>query len=463
LAPALSPLTADPTFLQGILATGTDHDILHPSLKYPIPMPPSRIPRSLTLLVYSFTAIAAILCLVALLTPHPTLFPSGPNFEDIIVYKGRFTLYHSAKFFTSRAFSGFAYPAGAAPIYALFYATVNATSTYLILSTIATLTALTAAFLFLRNHAATKLFAPLLLFTFPIIFLIQRANIELILWLLIAAAILAYRRNLAIPAAILIGVAAAIKLYPILLLGLFLAPAGKRSRHDLPAFAIGLLTALLATAAAIAYTGPTFSLAAHGFFTGVDKFQGHYVDTVSKVEVVFDHCLFSPFKYLAFTQHISPAPWRITYYVIAATIVLLLFLRVRTLPFLNRLVFLVVAMVCLPPVSFTYTLVHLYLPTLLLLAFLLVPTKESSRPQPSGAQRTAVPPPTSAFAALALLLFLLLPLPALNALTPLPTGPIQSFALLALLVLCTLSPWPDSTTESPLSSSVSAHSGTPRL
>jgi hypothetical protein len=394
-------------------------------------MPPSRIPRHLTLLVYIFAATAAILWLLPLLTPHPTLYPSGPNFEDIIVYKSRFTLYHSAKFFTSRAYSAFAYPAGAAPIYAFFYATADATTTYLLLATLSTIAALTAAFIFLRTHTATKLFIPLLLLSYPLIFLIQRANIELILWLIIALGIFAYRRNLPILAAILIGIAAAIKLYPILLLGLYLKPARNRSRHDLPAFALGILTALLTMAAAIAYTGPTFSLAAHGFFHGVDNFQDHYVDTVSKVEVAFDHCLFSPLKYLAYTQHQSPASWTTTYYLAAATLALLLFLRVRTLPFLNRIVFLVAAMVCLPPVSFTYTLVHLYLPMLLLLGTLTITTNR--------------PPPT-ALGALSLLLFLMLPLPALNALAPVPTGPIQSFALFALLILCALTPWPDTST-----------------
>lgn len=390
---------------------------------------PSWLPR----LIYLFAALAAILWLLPLLTTHPTLFPSGPNFEDIIVYKGRFTLYHSAKFFTSRAYSAFAYPAGAAPIYALFYATADATTTYLLLAFAATISALTAAFLFLRHHAATKLFLPLLLFSYPLIFLIQRANIELILWLIVALGIVADRRNLAIPAAILFGLAAAIKLYPILLLGLFLKPKATRSRNDLPAFAIGILTFALATAAAIATTGPTFAIAAHGFFTGVDKFQGHYVDTVSQVEIAFDHCLFSPIKYLAYTQHISPAPWRSTYYLCAATLALILFLRVRTLPFLNRIVFLVAAMVCLPPVSFTYTLVHLYLPMFLLLAALTASTK----------------PPT-ALAALALLLFLMLPLVSLRVLTPIPTGPIQSFALFTLLILCAITPWHDAATASTL-------------
>jgi len=380
-------------------------------------------PRWLTALVLFFSIAAALLWLLPLTTSHPVLFPSGPVFEDIIVYKGRFVLYHTTKFFTSHSTSAFAYPAGAAPIYEAFYKTSDATSSYVIFATITTLAAFTAAFYFLRRRDASKLFLPLLLFTFPLIFLIQRANIEIVLWIIIVLGLLTYRRGLGIVAAILFGIAAAIKLYPILLLGLFL----KRKR-DLPAFILGILSAILATAAAIVYTGPTFAIAAHGFFIGVDRFQDHYVDTVSKVEVAFDHSFFSPFKYWAYTNHTSPAPWRETYYLIAGAFALLLFLRTRTLPFLNRVVFLVTAMVSLPPVSFTYTLVHLYLPMLLLLCALI-------------AFRTR--PPATAILALALLLFLMLPLMSISVFQPLPTGPIQSCALLILLLLCTLQAWPE--------------------
>jgi hypothetical protein len=392
-------------------------------------------PRPITFLVLTFAALAAILWLIALITTPPILFPAGPNFEDVLVYKGRFTLYHTAKFFTSRAYSAFAYPAGAAPIYAALYSTADATQTYLLTAAAATVAALAATFAFLRRHAAAGLFLPLLLMSFPLVFLIQRANLELVLWVIIALGILAYRRNLAILAAVLFGLAAAIKLYPIFLLGLFLKPARNRTGQDLPAFFLGGLTAILALAAAIAFTGPTFNVAAQGFFIGVDRFQGHYVDTVSKVEIAFDHCLFSPFKYLATTQHLSPAPWRTTYYLCAAAFALLLFFRVHTLPFLNRLVFLVAAMVSLPPVSFTYTLVHLYLPMLLLLAALIAPRNRPSVP---------------ATLALALLLFLMLPFAAISAVVALPTGPIQACALLALLILCATQPWQDALTPATL-------------
>ena len=384
--------------------------------------------RWLTRLIFSLAAVAAILWLLPLFASHSVLFPSGPNFEDIVVYQGRFTVYHTLRFFTSRAFSGFAYPPGAAPIYEAFYATSDAIQAYLVLAGATTLAALAAAYLCLRRNGAAKLFLPLLLFCFPLIFLIQRANIEIVLWIIVVLGVLAYRRGMAILAAILIGIAASIKLYPILLLGLFLKPASRRTRQDLPAFAVVLVTAIVALIAATAYTGPTFLLAAHGFTTGVDRFQDHYVDTVSRVEVAFDHSLFSPIKYWAYSNHASPAPWTLTYYFIAGAFALLLFVHVRTLPFLNRIVFLLAAMVSLPPVSFTYTLVHLYLPLLLLLCAL-------------ATSRTTLP--ATAVAVCALLLFVMLPLVSLYVFQPLPTGPIVSFTLLAVLILSALTAWPD--------------------
>ncbi|SEF55322.1 Protein of unknown function [Bryocella elongata] len=392
----------------------------------PFPGRSKALPTSVVLLVYAFAVAAALLWIGAFVAPHATVFPAGPNYADITVYKGRFTLYHTARFFTSKAYSGFAYPAGAAVLYELFYKTGDATTTYLVLSAIGVLAGTGVALWLLAQAGALKLAAPLALATsFPLVFLIQRANIELLLWLLIAAGILMAWRGWSIPAAILFGIGFAIKLYPILLLGLFL-----RRRRDLPAFAIGVVSAILAMGFAIAHAGPTFSIAAQGFFTGIDRFQNHYVDTVSKVEIAFDHCLFSPFKYLAYLDHESPAPWRATYYLVAATLAILIFLRVRTLPFLNVLIFLTGAMVALPPVSFSYTLVHLELPLVLLLAALAGPRLRAS---------------FTAMLALALLLALMLPLPALHALGVVPTGPLASVLLAALLLATALQPWPSGT------------------
>jgi uncharacterized membrane protein len=384
----------------------------------------NKVPRWLKAFTLAFASMSAALAALAMFATGPMLFPAGRSYIDILVYKGRFTLYHSAKFFTSRAYSAFAYPAGAAPIYQTFYKTPDPVATYLIVAAAITCAAVVTAFFFLKRRGATALLLPIILaLSFPLIFLIQRANIELILWLLVGMGLIAYRRGLAVLAAILFGLAAAVKLYPILLLGLFLT-----RRRDVPALVVGVVTFVGSMAAAIAFTGPTFSLAANGFFTGVNRFQDHYVDVVSKVEIAFDHCLFSPLKAYAYVHHTSPAAWKPAYFFVAAILTTLLFLRVRKLPFLNRVVFLTSAMVCLPPVSFTYTLVHLYVPTFFLL----------------GALLTQRRPPATAVMALILLFFLALPIVGLAAIDAgLATGPIQAFALLALLILCALVPWPE--------------------
>lgn len=389
-------------------------------------MPPSGrskgLSASVPVLVYLFAAVAAGLWLAAWLSPHSVLFPPGPTFADITVYKGRFTLYHTAKFFTSRAYSGFAYPAGAAVIYEQLYKTSDAVTTFYCLAAAAALAFLGIGAWILARAGALRLAPALAIATsFPIVFLIQRANIEIVLWILIALGLLSAWRGWSVAAAILFGIAAAVKLYPVLLLGLFL-----RRKRDLPAFLVGVLTAILAMCWSIAHAGPTFSIAAEGFFHGVDRFQTHYVDAVSRVEIAFDHCFFSAFKYHASLHHMSPAPWRTTYYAVAGLCALLLFLRVRTLPFLNAVLFLVTAMVTLPPVSFAYTLVHLELPLLLLL----------------GALTARGRMPATAVLALLLLLAVMLPLPALHTFGIVPTGPLASFLLAALLLLTALQPWP---------------------
>jgi len=395
-------------------------------------------PPWLLRLLTAFALVAAVLWILPvtpMLAGHPfaftALFPGGPAFEDILVYHVRFTLFHTRKFFLlTRGISAFAYPAGAAPVYEAFNTFAHPDTAYLFLAVIwtAIFTAITWAILAKSSTAgtATRLYVRLALLSFPLIFLIERANIELILWMIVVIGILAYRKGYAVPAAILFGVAASMKLYPIFLLGLFL-----KRRRDLPAFAVGLVTALAATGLAIAYAGPTFSIAAHGFFTGVDRFQDHYAETVRSAEINFDHSLFSPIKYWSYVQHQSLRSLMTPYYLCAGAFAGLLYLRVRTLPFLNRVIFLVVAMVSLPPVSYSYTLIHLYLPVVLFVAALLQ-------------TRNA---PATAKVALAILLFLLLPLIALSVWQNIPAGPIQSFGLLLLLPLAAISPWEDTTSK----------------
>ena len=218
----------------------------------------------------------------------------------------------------------------------------------------------TAGFPRQRQHNAVLVFAALL--GYPAVFLLERGNLEIFVWATVAAGLFFFQRRQDGRAALCFGLAAALKLYPIVLLGLFFDKQ-RRGRDVL----LGLTTAALATALAIGYTGPTFAFAAQGFLHGVTGFQQHYGATVRPFELRFDHSLFAIVKVVSATQGLSPARFSGAYYAVCGVLFTLLFLlRVLRLPGVNQVLFLTVAMLLLPPVSYEYTLVHLYVPVLLL-------------------------------------------------------------------------------------------------
>jgi hypothetical protein len=235
-----------------------------------------------------------------------------------------------------------------------------------------------------------------------------------------------YRKGNRYGAAVLFGLAASIKLYPIFLLGLLL-----KDKRSWPALLTGLSSAFAATLLAIVYCGPGLRFALHGFVEGLVRFKSEHAEAARIMEAPFDHSLFAAIKDFYLTGNASPAKWVGTYYLLAGGIATsLFFLRVRKLPFLNRLTFITVAMITLPPVSYEYTVVHLYLPLLGLSCILL-----SFFAQP----RVRLPaPPLVAFACILL------------AMTPIGmlangrfayAGLVQLAALLCLLA-STMYPWP---------------------
>jgi uncharacterized membrane protein len=90
--------------------------------------------------------------------------------------------------------------------------------------------------------------------SFPIEGLIQRGNIELFVWTFTAAGIWAFLRDHDDTAAVLWGLAAATKLYPVILLALLLAKVRLR------AF-VGLATFVLASILSMAHLGPNMGVA----------------------------------------------------------------------------------------------------------------------------------------------------------------------------------------------------------
>jgi hypothetical protein len=407
-----------------------------PAMSVEKPLDSKVLPRGVQLVWLVFCIVAGLLwltCVVAHKLGYDSqvkiLFDSP--LTDITVYIHRFVFYRTPAFFSPSpdpSVSTFAYPPPAALIYDLFYKIVpHPRYIYVALAILWGLVVSTAAWRFwgrlLRSSSKGALFAATsLLFCFPFLFLVQRGNIELIVWAVISVGILAYFRGSYYLSAVLLGSAASIKLYPILLLGLFLS-----RRREFGPFLAGLASCAGLTLFALWFAGPSIGYAAHGFAAGVTGFQGGYGTQIRPVEIGFDHSLFSPIKLFAIEHHVPSSTLLRPYYLIAGLLaVVVFFLKVRRQPFVNKLVFLVAGMVLLPPVSFEYTLVYLYLP----LAFVLMVLVRS--PDATGSR--------AGLMALACLLAALLPVDLLGNTHTFFVGQLQVIPLLLLMCLAAM-PW----------------------
>jgi hypothetical protein len=405
-----------------------------------IPSQETLVPRNVLGVWWIFCVIASLLWVICAIAHRHGYDPlAKPLLDspltDITVYAQRFELYRTPAFFAKSSdpkVSTFAYPPAAALIYYFFYKIIpHSRYLYVGLSALVSLVTIGSLWLlgvrFLRSPFRSGLFvATSLLFSFPFLFLMQRGNIELIVWIVIAIGILAYFRGALYLAAVLFGIAASVKLYPVLLLGLFLS---RRKAYG-PFFA-GLASCAVVTLFALWFSGPSIGYAADGFAAGVAGFQGGYVKQIRFTEIGFDHSLFSPLKLLAIQHNMSLASLTRPYYLIAGLFMAIaFFLRVRKLPSINQLVFLVTAMILFPPVSYEYTLVHLYLPLLLLLATFVGYRSESG-------------PPVSSIVlgALVCMLILLLPVDLLGKLPVFLAGQLQVIPLLFLLGFTVAAPW----------------------
>lgn len=395
------------------------------------PQERSRIPPGVSTLVLLCSGVALLGWLffaAQLLRTHRIdaagLFPADHPLTDFYLYTPTFEDYHTAAF--SQIVPGhsrFAYPPLMAPIYAAFYALPHKTSFYLAFTALVWLGLLVWALRFVRHQGASpKTYALCLCsgtLAFPALFLLERGNLEIFVWAAAAGGMLLFTRGRTGWAAVLFGVATALKIYPILLFGLLL-PTGRWLRN----LALGVATAMGLSAVAVWFSGPTFALAGHGFLAGVAGFQQHYALKVRLSEFRYDHSLFSIVKVLALRSGHSFAGLAPVYYLACAVVFGSLYLlRVRHLPWLNQLLFLTVGMILLPPVSYEYTLVHLYVPALLLAVTLAAGKTDRKR---------------AGLYTLIALLFLLLPNDLLSVSTTFMPGQVQAIALLAVALLACL-------------------------
>jgi hypothetical protein len=206
-----------------------------------------------------------------------------------------------------------------------------------------------------------------LLTAFPVVVMIDRGNIEVVMWVLVLLGLLAYLRQRFPMSAILWALAAAMKISPGILFALFL----RRGRYRM--LFVGLAVAAGITLLSLAQVGPTIHQALRDSSTSAPYLLSAFI--LGRHYPWFDESIFNAIKeilsvhaYLTNGHHQLPPvlPFARTalriYNISAPSAALLLYwFRLRRLPLLNQFIAYVVLFTILPQVSYEYKLVYLYL------------------------------------------------------------------------------------------------------
>lgn len=305
--------------------------------------------------------------------PIPAIYP----FSDFYTFKPQFAYFHSAAYFS---FHGpFAlYPAPLLVAYRFFYYFPYSTATFL--------TTLTAFFLLgavllwraltVQGVSALQTSAfvgTIALLSYPFWFEFQRANMEFVVCLFVTSGIWAFLKGRGYSAAVCFGIAGAMKIFPLVFLGLFL------SRRQYRQLLVTLATLVTTTVVTLWLLCPDISLSWHEIQREMNLSRSTYMLRYS--EVGFDHSLFAVSKAALilgkFFTHAThpPGPELLSrllsiYLPLAAvTGTGLYFWKIQRLPVINQVICLTVAAVLLPPLSYDYTLIHLYAPWAALVLF----------------------------------------------------------------------------------------------
>jgi hypothetical protein len=334
-----------------------------------------RMPSSLLL----FMVMALVLTAISLICAYVSyrngagraafrwLYFEGPGW-DFYDYFDRVVLLHKPEFFTYPGMYPWYYPAPTLlvlqPLYAVgrhYGSWHNAYKLYLILTASG---GIFAAGMMARaledrrlSHAWALAFAAItFLCSWPLYYAMERGNIEGLTWLILALAMVAYRRERWYTAAILLGIVGAFKFYPAICFGLFFRPFKPK------AILTGLLVMVTTTLIGLRYIEPDISVALHGVSTGMHRWLVDYAQGYGPMSATYDHSMYEILKVVTLPLHPVYETLMAEYTLEAGTIVcFVFFFRVLKLPLTNRVLFVVTAMVSLSPASFDYTLVSLYI------------------------------------------------------------------------------------------------------
>ncbi len=332
--------------------------------------------RNVWLTILLFGGGSILYCLLGQLLFHHSfgeLFPLSSDrqrFGDFTIYWHKFQFLHSAAFFTNGF--PFSYPASVALVYNVFLH--HAGSHPLIAFVTFSMLALLAPAIWfatalsrqgLTSLTASLFVATMVLFAWPAILVIDRGNMEILVWIALLAATWAYSTGRGYLAAALFGLAASLKLFPFVYLGLFL------STREYRKLLFGAAVFLALSLAALALLGPSIPVAYAGIASGLAFFRFEYMGRWHPQENGVDHSLFSLIKWASVTigHHAIFFQRSLSLYLACTPLlgVLLYALRIRRLPLINQLLALSIASIFFTAFSGDGTLLHLYYAFALLL------------------------------------------------------------------------------------------------
>lgn len=289
-------------------------------------------------------------------------------FPDFLNFIPRFHYFGSLLFFSYTGTRPFMYPATMAVLYKLFYFVPGSPLVIFLLTGLVAVTiAIRCLGRGLRHHgisAADSYLFPtcVVLCSYPVWFAGRQANMEIVIWIILMAGLGFFLKGYCYSAAACFGLAAALKIYPLIYFGLLLSE--RRYRQ----IVFGVLLAAVATLGSLWLVYPVITVAWRNINAGLDLFRSMYMLRV-RPEIGADHSLFALLK---LCLHPLPTPSGVgkllsVYLGVTAFCGLLLFFaRIRTLPVINQILCLSIASVLLPPTSFEYTLLHLLFPLAML-------------------------------------------------------------------------------------------------
>jgi hypothetical protein len=305
-------------------------------------------------------------------SPYNSVLPPEKRAFDLMFYRAPFSLLHRYEFMPLSGRATYRYPAPVAWIYCAYFAFPH--PAFMFQATIV-LTMVVGALLLGRNmisqgfsKVATIWFVGIsACLSYPFWFEVHQANTELFIFIFLAIAICCFLRGAMTLAAICIGVVTAMKIYPLIFLGLFL------SHRQYRPITIALIVAGMLTIGSLAFLTPSISYSWHGISYGLNDYSIHVVQDLVPDAIGYDHSFFTVIKTLV--GRILGRPDRIglaLHLYLAVAVVgglALYFFRIRFLPVISQVFCFTLACTFLTPSSFDYTLLALYIPWAMLVIY----------------------------------------------------------------------------------------------